>query len=272
MSKFRIKADLDGTVKILEFDRGSPLVYATLKGLVEAKFGEKAVGLKYKSSDGKVVALYQDFHLTDALKDMEKSGSKDFFLAVNREGGSRSTDTAELVRRPSFSGPVASTPAASNPPAASNRPAFCESCGGQLAPAAKFCSSCGHSNAPSSSGPSPGKSNSLGCAGCGNALGGASLKALDKAWHKDCFVCNQCKKSLLSTSFLEDGGLPFCTPCYDAKHGKKCTKCGNVISGAYLNIEGKEYHKACFVCNSCGGPFETGYFMKDGKPTCRNCV
>jgi hypothetical protein len=46
---------------------------------------------------------------------------------------------------------------------------------------------------------------------------------------------------------------------------KKCYKCGKAITGAYLSVEGKEYHKQCFLCSACNKPISTKYDKHNGK-------
>ncbi|KAL6066904.1 PDZ and LIM domain protein 7 [Balamuthia mandrillaris] len=50
------------------------------------------------------------------------------------------------------------------------------------------------------------------CAGCGAALSGKMLAALDKKWHPECFKCSGCHKTLTG-AFMEKGGNPYCAGC-----------------------------------------------------------
>jgi len=158
----------------------------------------------------------------------------------------------------------------------------------------RFCAECGHSSGPTSAPsssytpapsasytPTPSSqprstsssSSDPSCAGCGNTLGGSSIKALERTWHRECFVCISCHKSLVTGGFLDDSnGNPICSECFDNRYVKKCAQCSRTIDGPYVSAEGKEFHKSCFVCNRCGSTFDGGYFMRDGKPLCKNCV
>lgn len=111
------------------------------------------------------------------------------------------------------------------------------------------------------------------CGGCGNALSGSAVKALDRTWHRECFACSKCKKSLLSGGFVEDDNKnPLCGDCFDEQFAKNCAQCAKKISGAFVNVEGRDYHKGCFVCHKCGSEFSGGYYMQDNHALCKNCI
>lgn len=290
MSKFKVKAVLDDVVKTIEYDRSYLPQFNDLKSQFERKFGVSSVGIRFKYADGRLQAIYQDLHIQEALKDCEKNGSRTLVFSLNREGPNISTTQAKSVPtqtqtqtaiRPTYSTTTAPPPTSTSPtPYSSSQGKFCEMCGTSLAPTAKFCSSCGHSgggssSAPTQSSPSHSSSSSSGpvCGGCKNAISSSAVKALDKIWHKECFVCKKCHKSLMETSFAPaDDGSAFCSQCYDEQYGTKCGKCGNAISGSYLSVSGQAYHKECFVCTNCGNQFDQGYFMKNDKPFCKNCI
>jgi len=69
------------------------------------------------------------------------------------------------------------------------------------------CTKCNKpSNTPSSGG---GGGN---CTGCGQALQGAFITAMNSNWHKQCFVCAQCG-STLPGGYIEKNGKPHCDRC-----------------------------------------------------------
>jgi len=281
MTKFKVKGSLDNITYSLEFDRGTSLNLNAIKRQLEAKVGGKSLGLRYKFSDGHTQPLLQDFHLQDALKDAERSKAKSLQILLKYDSpspapSSATTSSSSYSSSPSKSNIYSPSPA-SSPAAPSTR--FCDQCGTTLSGAAKFCSSCGNTVGSSPS-PSPASGSisprnpeeSTGCGGCGKPIVGGAAKALGKIWHKECFVCMQCHKSVVSSSFVEEDGKPLCTSCYEETYAKRCTKCNQPIDGPYLNIEGKEYHKDCFICNKCGSQFDGGYFFKDGQAVCKNCI
>jgi len=285
MSKFRVKGTLDGVTKTVELDRGREVDVNHLRASFEKLFGDSNLTLRYKNGEGRVEALYQNFHLEAALKDCEKNGQK--FITLQISGGSGGSGTKQQSttvpsapqREPSFTAP-SKGPAVSSTP--ESKPKFCEECGTPLAQGAKFCSSCGATTGAQLPSPrtqqperTPSQSGDSGdtCFGCKKSVSTTGVRAMDKLWHKECFSCKKCKTSLLSGSFVAgDDGYPLCANCYDENFGKKCGKCKKNISGIFLNIDGQDYHKECFVCNNCKNPFDSGYFMKDGAPLCKNCL
>jgi len=54
------------------------------------------------------------------------------------------------------------------------------------------------------------------CAGCGKAVTGRVINALDKKWHPEHFVCSFCMHPLAGGAFTENGGKAYCKEC----HGK----------------------------------------------------
>jgi len=112
----------------------------------------------------------------------------------------------------------------------------------------------------------------ISCAACGNALGIDSVNALEKQWHKECFVCQTCRKSLVTEGFKNHEGRPICVECFNSKFGLKCTGCHKPILAAYVQVKGNPWHSDCFVCNRCKKPFDAGYGEKDGEYLCGNCI
>lgn len=51
------------------------------------------------------------------------------------------------------------------------------------------------------------------CAGCEQPIKGTVVKALNKEWHKQCFVCSKCSGPFVGGTFAVKGGKPFCTNC-----------------------------------------------------------
>jgi len=110
------------------------------------------------------------------------------------------------------------------------------------------------------------------CAGCSRPIESAGLQALNKKWHKDCFVCNSCNKPFTS-SFMHKDGMPYCTEDFQKLFSKKCAGCGNVIEGQFIRAVNQEWHvNGCFVCCKCKGALTAGFIERDGHPYCKNCT
>jgi len=54
------------------------------------------------------------------------------------------------------------------------------------------------------------------CAGCGKAVTGKCVNALEKRWHPEHFVCAFCMNPLAAGNFTENGNKAYCREC----HGK----------------------------------------------------
>jgi len=58
------------------------------------------------------------------------------------------------------------------------------------------------------------------CAGCKKPLSGKKLKALDKEWHPQCFVCCKCNKDFPDMEYYDIDQHPYCETCYDEEEEK----------------------------------------------------
>ncbi|GAN11163.1 transforming growth factor beta-1-induced transcript 1 protein-like isoform X2 [Mucor ambiguus] len=52
------------------------------------------------------------------------------------------------------------------------------------------------------------------CNGCGEYISGEYINALDKEWHKPCFICTDCKRPFTGGSFLVRDNMPYCEQHY----------------------------------------------------------
>jgi len=117
MSKFKVKATLDNTVRTVEFER-QKYDLATIKERTAKAFGVAGLNVQFVStSGGGSYYLTNDQQLQKALKDAEKAGSKYLELKVFREGGGGAPAAASSAARPATSAaaPAASSAAAARP-------------------------------------------------------------------------------------------------------------------------------------------------------------
>jgi len=137
---------------------------------------------------------------------------------------------------------------------------FCTKCGAAVS-GAKFCPECGAPQGgaaqpksalspgapkPASSTPVSAPKPSNGCAACGGNIGLTSVAAMNLNWHKECFVCQNCRKSLLECGFKNVNNLPMCGDCYNDRFGLKCSACNKVIDSEYVQVAGKPFHRECY--------------------------
>ena len=62
--------------------------------------------------------------------------------------------------------------------------------------------------------------------------GGITYK--NTAWHRDCFTCTQCAKTLAGEKFTSQDDKPYCADCYGELFAKKCDNCMKPITGITL--------------------------------------
>lgn len=110
--------------------------------------------------------------------------------------------------------------------------------------------------------PPPVKRPGLLCAGCGGAIVGRIVGAMDMKWHPGCFRCCTCNELLEHISSYEGtDGRPYCGLCYYETHAPKCWHCQTPIyDSRFISLDdpalGKRtYHEQHFFCSECGDPF-----------------
>uniref|UniRef100_A0A0K8TNM7 Putative actin-binding lim zn-finger protein limatin involved in axon guidance n=1 Tax=Tabanus bromius TaxID=304241 RepID=A0A0K8TNM7_TABBR len=112
------------------------------------------------------------------------------------------------------------------------------------------------------------------CAKCQKKCSGEVLRVAEKHFHKTCFQCSTCRKSLATGGFFSKDGLYYCIPDYQKLYGTKCAACKNYVEGEVVSTMGNTYHQKCFTCNKCNKPFQSGSKVTNtGKEIlCELCV
>ncbi|MCJ7624538.1 MAG: protein DA1 [Anaerolineaceae bacterium] len=117
------------------------------------------------------------------------------------------------------------------------------------------------------------------CAGCGKPIINGYIRALDKLWHEEHFVCAKCGKPI-GKRFFERSGKAYCKDDYLDLFGEKCALCHKSITGQSLvDSWGNKYCKRhsgdpqCFSCGRMIGQNLTdgGVRYKDGRIVCGIC-
>lgn len=100
------------------------------------------------------------------------------------------------------------------------------------------------------------------------------LRVADNHFHKACFQCCQCRKSLATGGFFTKDGAYYCIPDYQRLYGTKCATCSQYVEGEVVSTMGKTYHQKCFTCSKCKQPFKSGSKVTNtGKEVlCEQCV
>lgn len=108
------------------------------------------------------------------------------------------------------------------------------------------------------------------CDKCHQPISGQFVRALNGAYHLNCFVCYSCGTPCAAKFFPVDapasqpGGLqvPFCQHCYFKQLDLLCCRCGEALRGSYITALGRKYHVEHFTCSLCPTIFgpEDSYF------------
>lgn len=96
------------------------------------------------------------------------------------------------------------------------------------------------------------------CERCQKKCTGEVLRVTDRYFHKTCFQCTKCQKSLAQGGFFSKDGAYYCTADYQRLYGTKCAACNLYVEGEVVSTLGKTYHQKCFTCSKCKSPFKSG--------------
>eukprot|EP00184_Porphyridium_aerugineum_P005843 CAMPEP_0184706396 /NCGR_PEP_ID=MMETSP0313-20130426/36739_1 /TAXON_ID=2792 /ORGANISM="Porphyridium aerugineum, Strain SAG 1380-2" /LENGTH=506 /DNA_ID=CAMNT_0027167949 /DNA_START=376 /DNA_END=1896 /DNA_ORIENTATION=+ len=107
------------------------------------------------------------------------------------------------------------------------------------------------------------------CPVCEQIIVGEAMKALDKNFHCECFVCDVCKRPLEGQIHYENGHL-YCNPDYIDTFKPRCSLCEKPIEGFFILALEQKFHKDCFVCENCKKPLEE-FVEVDGYAFCELC-
>ncbi|XP_074641566.1 paxillin-like isoform X2 [Tubulanus polymorphus] len=110
------------------------------------------------------------------------------------------------------------------------------------------------------------------CGGCIQPIMDNYISALNKQWHPECFICQDCHMPFSGGSFFEYEGLPFCETHYHAKKGSLCAGCNKPITGRCITAMYRKFHPEHFVCAFCLRQLNKGTFKEQNdKPYCHAC-
>ena len=130
------------------------------------------------------------------------------------------------------------------------------------------------------------------CKVCGKSVYMAEeVKANGESYHKVCFKCCQCNKSLDSNNMAVSEEKLYCAPCHRKIHDihkiayestdsgvstggpDDCGRCGKAVYTAEKIVgAGKNWHKRCFYCQSCHKSLDsTSVCDNEGEIYCKGC-
>eukprot|EP01102_Stenamoeba_stenopodia_P012087 TRINITY_DN3774_c0_g3_i1.p1 TRINITY_DN3774_c0_g3~~TRINITY_DN3774_c0_g3_i1.p1 ORF type:complete len:285 (-),score=62.76 TRINITY_DN3774_c0_g3_i1:136-990(-) len=107
------------------------------------------------------------------------------------------------------------------------------------------------------------------CAVCDNVIEGRQIQAEGTWFHPDCFACDLCHLQLVLGTYSEIEGKRVCQNC---RNQDRCSDCGLMITGkSAMEVDGKLWHKECFVCYECGEPLKK-FVERDDHLYCPPCL
>jgi len=118
------------------------------------------------------------------------------------------------------------------------------------------------------------------CSGCKQPIEGSYLRALNKLWHPEHFVCSHCGEPI-GESYFVHRGKPYCKQDYLLLFAEKCRLCGAVLEDRYnVDMWGNKYcprHEEdprCISCDRFIGKEFTGGGVRyaDGRDICQDCA
>lgn len=103
------------------------------------------------------------------------------------------------------------------------------------------------------------------CFACKEIISGQFVRALNNAYHLECFCCNycgtQCSGKFFSLDIKDAYGnskqVPLCEYDYFKKLDLICFNCNTALRGPYITALGNKYHLEHFKCSACGKVFES---------------
>ncbi|KAI5954886.1 rga1 [Candida theae] len=115
------------------------------------------------------------------------------------------------------------------------------------------------------------------CQRCGLEITGQFVRALQSAYHVDCFTCHECGKQCSAKFFpfeVKQNGkstqVALCEYDYFKKLDLICFSCNNALRGPYITALGNKYHLEHFKCSVCQHVFDSdeSYFEHENDIFC----
>lgn len=120
------------------------------------------------------------------------------------------------------------------------------------------------------------------CGGCKQVIEkGAIVKALDKDWHPNCFVCTQCRGPIEGGSFtVDEKDMPYCGKCASSAgagggDSEPCRICGQKLGAQRMQgLNGGFTHPECFRCKKCNRQIQAdeNFVRRGNDPFHTSCV
>ena len=103
----------------------------------------------------------------------------------------------------------------------------------------------------------------------------ASRAGPSRAWHPQCFTCNECSELLVDLVYFycDVDGSVYCGRHHAERFKPRCGACDELIfSDECTEAEGYTWHLQHFVCFSCEQPLASQrYLLQAQRPYCMRC-
>lgn len=107
------------------------------------------------------------------------------------------------------------------------------------------------------------------CFACNGPILDSCVTSMDRTWHPEHFVCQECGRPFGDSGFHEKDGKAYCREDYFRLFAPKCSGCNEAIIENYISALNGHWHPHCFACMECHQPFHNGsFFEHEGLPYC----
>lgn len=114
------------------------------------------------------------------------------------------------------------------------------------------------------------------CKKCSLEISGTYNIYNGNKYHTDCFVCCQCNKAIIESTFYNRDEKPLCRVCFNfnlVANASTCHKCSQVILDTLVTFKDFNFHDYCLVCTNCDKSLIGQSIYSDLKksPYCIEC-
>jgi len=118
------------------------------------------------------------------------------------------------------------------------------------------------------------------CIKCNKVIAAGGVTYRNEPWHRECFTCTNCTKSLAGQRFTSRDDKPYCAECFGELFSKRCAACAKPITGKgglgstkFVAFETLAWHNECFFCHICKDSMVGKGFIQDGENIiCPECA
>lgn len=118
------------------------------------------------------------------------------------------------------------------------------------------------------------------CIKCNKVITQGGVTYRNDPWHRECFTCTHCTKSLAGQRFTSRDDKPYCAECFGELFSKRCTACSKPITGKggfgntkFIAFEKLAWHYECFICGMCQESMVgKGFIQDEGAIICPECA